>query len=203
MTPGRLRLRRRANARRVEILRAAARVFRERGISATGMREIALAADLSPANLYHYFRGKDEILFFCQDQSLNRLIAALTHARKPRGPAGPRLRRLALAHMLCLLDEVDGSVAHLDVDALPPKLRAPIVAKRDIYERGVRALIAGGIRSGEFQRSDATISTRAFLGALNWTAQWFRPEGPQSPEHVAELVSEYAVAGLAGAAPGG
>jgi len=203
LTPGQLRLRRRADARRVEILRAAARIFRERGIAATGMREIALAADLSPANLYHYFRGKDEILFFCQHQSLNRLIAALTSARKTRGPAGPRVRALALAHVLCLLDEVDGSVAHLDVDALPPKLRSSIVAKRDTYERGVRALIAGGIRNGEFQRSDATISTRAFLGALNWTVQWFRPEGPQSPDQVAELVSEYAVAGLVGAAPGG
>src|SRR5204863_5137742 len=52
---GRFRLRRRADARRVEILRAAARVFRQRGLAAAGMREIARAADLSPGNLYHYF----------------------------------------------------------------------------------------------------------------------------------------------------
>lgn len=38
---------RRRDARRLAILNAAARVFRERGFASTGMREIAAAADLS------------------------------------------------------------------------------------------------------------------------------------------------------------
>jgi AcrR family transcriptional regulator len=171
----------RSDARRVEIMRAAARVFRARGFAASGMRHIATAADLSPANLYHYFRGKDELLFFCQDRSVDRLLDALAAARKSRGPLTGRLREMAIAHVLCLLDEVEGSAAHLEVDALPPRLRA---------------LVAGGVRAHTLRASDATIATRAFLGALNWTAHWFRPEGPQSPQQVAELVADYAVAGL-------
>jgi len=177
-------------------MRAAARVFRARGFAASGMRHIATAADLSPANLYHYFRGKDELLFFCQDRSVDRLLDALAAARKNRGPLPDRLREMAVAHVLCLLDEVEGSAAHLEVDALPPRLRARIVAKRDQYERGVRALVAGGVRARTLRATDATIATRAFLGALNWTAHWFRPEGHQSPQQVAELVADYAVAGL-------
>src|SRR5947207_15895995 len=93
------RLRRRSDRRRVEILRAAATVFRERGFAAAGMRDIAVAADLSPGNLYHYFAGKDEILFFCQDRSLDRLIAALSEAVGSRGPIAARLRTLAVAHV--------------------------------------------------------------------------------------------------------
>ena len=71
------RVARRAESRRTEILRAAARVFRRSGLAAAGMREIAAEADLSPGNLYHYFQGKDEILFFCQEQALERLLAVL------------------------------------------------------------------------------------------------------------------------------
>jgi AcrR family transcriptional regulator len=186
----------RADARRVEIMRAAARVFRARGFAAAGMREIAVAANLSPGNLYHYFAGKEEILFFCQDRSLDRLLDALAAAARSRGPLEDRLRQMAAAHVLCLLDEVEGSAAHLTVDALPLRLRARIVAKRDRYERGVRALIADGIKRRALRTADATISTRAFLGALNWTAHWFRPEGKHTPQDIAALVADYAVAGL-------
>ncbi len=190
------RLRQRADARRLQILRAAARIFRDRGFAATGMREIAVATALSPANLYHYFRGKDEILFFCQDRSLDRLLQALGAAKRSKTPAPARLRALAAAHVLCLVDDVEGSAAHLEVDALPARLRETIVAKRDRYERGVRALVADGVRKGELRVADATVATRAFLGALNWTAHWYRPEGSHAPERVAALVADYAVAGL-------
>jgi AcrR family transcriptional regulator len=187
---------RRADARRVGILAAAARVFRERGFAAAGMREIAVAADLSPGNLYHYFRGKDELLFFCQDRAADRLLAALAEARRDTGPLIDRLRRLGVAHVLCLVDEVEGSAAHFEVGALPRRLRTLIIAKRDRYERGIRALVADGVKSGALVPTDPTIATRAFLGALNWTAQWFRPDGPDAPDYVADIVADYAVAGL-------
>src|SRR3954468_3067688 len=141
-------------------MRAAAQVFRARGFAAAGMRDIGNAADLSPANLYHYFRGKDELLFFCQDRSLDRLLAALAAARRGTRPLPARLRDVAVAHVLVLLDEVEGSAAHLEVDALPARLRARIVAKRDRYERGVRGLVAAGVRAGALRAADATIATR-------------------------------------------
>ena len=187
---------RRADARRLEILKAAAAAFRARGFANAGMRDIASAADLSPGNLYHYFRGKDEILYFCQDRALDRLLAALRAARRGRAPLAARLRELAGAHIRCLVDQVEGSAAHLEVDALPPRLRSQIVAKRDRYERGVRRLIAGGIKDGALRATDATIATRAFLGALNWTPYWFRSDGPHSPAHVAGIVADCAVTGL-------
>jgi len=186
----------RADARRVEILQAAARVFLSRGFAAAGMREIAVAAGLSPANLYHYFRGKDELLYFCQDRTLDRLLASLAAARRAYGPLPARLHALAEAHVLALVHEVEGSAAHFEVDALAPRLRAPIVKKRDRYEQGVRALVAAGIKARALRAADAVVATRAFLGALNWTAHWFRADGPHSAGDVAALVADYAVAGL-------
>src|SRR5436305_6586943 len=184
------RQQRRYQARRLEILRAAGRQFRSRGFVETGMRDIAKAAELSPANLYNYFQGKHEILFFCQDSSLDRMIAALERARRAKTSASAKLRLVIVSHLRCLLDEVEGSAAHLLTSALPPPQQRYLVAKRDRYELGVRNLIASGMRAGEFVSGDAALVARAMLGALNWSVQWFRPDGPMRAEVVAEKSAE-------------
>lgn len=189
-------LQRRYLERRLEILRAAGREFRIRGFAETGMRDIAEAAFLSPANLYNYFKGKHEILFFCQDNSLDRMIGALDTARRMRTSAASKLRIVIAAHVRCVLDEVEGSAAHLLSSALPPRLHRHILAKRDRYEQGVRNLIASGIRSGEFAVRDPALAVRAMLGALNWTVQWFSPEGPLSAAEIAEGFADYLIRGL-------
>lgn len=187
------RVRQRNEARRLDILRAAARVFRRRGIAAAGMREIAEEAGLSPGNLYHYFSGKDEILLFCQERTLERMLAAVQDAR---GTAAERLRAVLEAHVHSMLDELESATAHLDVEALPEEMRAPMIAKRDAYERAIRGIVEEGVRAGEFAPCAAALVTRAMLGAVNWTARWYRPEGPQTSAEIAAGLSDYLVKGL-------
>ncbi len=189
-------LRRRYLARRLEILRAAGREFRVRGFAETGMRDIAKAAALSPANLYNYFRGKHDILFFCQDNSLDRMIAALDKTRRMRVSAAIKLRMVIVSHLRCVLDEVEGSAAHLLTTALPPRQQRYLVAKRDKYEEGVRNLIVAGMRSGEFAACDPALAVRAILGGLNWSVQWFSPEGPLTVSEIAERFADYLIRGL-------
>ena len=190
------RIARRYLARRLEILRAAGNQFRVAGFAETGMRDIAAAADLSPANLYNYFQGKHELLFFCQDLTLDRLLAALEKARRSRASAGERLHLVIVSHVRCVLDEVEGSAAHLLASSLPPRLQRPLVAKRDRYEEGVRHLIAAGTRTGEFTPCDPALATRAVLGALNWTVRWFNPSGTLTAAEIAEGFADYLIRGL-------
>jgi AcrR family transcriptional regulator len=190
------RVQRRYLARRLEILRAAGREFRTRGFAETGMREIAAAADLSPANLYNYFRGKDEILFFCQDSALDRLIANLDKTRRARTSATEKLRSVITFHLHCVLDEVEGSAAHLLTNSIPHHLQKRLLTKRDRYEQGLRQIIASGMRSGEFVTTDPALATRAILGALNSTVLWFSPQGALSADAVAETFANYLTSGL-------
>ena len=187
---------RRYLARRLEILRAAGKQFREQGFAETGMRDIAAAAALSPANLYNYFQGKHEILFFCQDNSLDRMIGVLEKARCLRAGAAERLRLVIVSHLRCVLDEVEGSAAHLLTSALPQRQQRSLITKRDRYEEGVRQLIAAGARSGEFVPCDPTLTACAILGALNWSVRWFSPEGRLTPAEIAEGFADYLIRGL-------
>lgn len=160
------------------------------------MRDIAAAASLSPANLYNYFRGKHDILFFCQDHSLNRMIAALEKACRLRAGSAIKLRMVIVSHLRCVLDEVEGSAAHLLNTALPPRQQRYLVTKRDRYERGIRNLIAAGMRTAEFAPCEPALAVRAILGGLNWSVQWFSPAGPLSAAEIAEKFADYLIRGL-------
>jgi AcrR family transcriptional regulator len=142
---------RRYDARRDGILRAAARIFRQRGFSDTGMRDIAVATDLSPANLYHYFKGKDEILFYCQDRALDRMLTGVAQARRAMKPADQRLLAVLTTHVLTMLDEVEGATAHLQDDHRRHRLR-------HVRRRGCGAPDAG--HAGRAQLGGDLVSPR-------------------------------------------
>lgn len=188
---------RRRDRQRDAILRAAARLFRDRGFADTGMRDIAAAADLSAANLYHYFNGKDELLFYCQDRALDRMLEAVAGARRSASSAAERLRLVLVAHVRTVLDDIEGATAHLHTESLPPALRAALVRKRDRYEQALRRVIADGVRTGELVDMDPAIVTRAMLGAMNWTVTWFRPEGADSSELVGDTIARFLARGIA------
>src|SRR6266705_640764 len=117
--------------------------------------------------------------------------------RAAAGACAGRLRAVMGAHVRCMLDELEGATAHLEVEVLPEAMRKGVIEKRDAYERAVRSLVAEGMKRGEFAQTDPALVTRAMLGAVNWTARWYRREGPQSVGEIADALSEYLVRGLA------
>ncbi len=68
-----------------------------------------LQRSLSPANLYNYFQGNTKYSSFCQDNSLDRMMASLDKARRLRASVAERLRLVIVSHVRCVLDEVEGS----------------------------------------------------------------------------------------------
>ena len=183
--------------RKLEILRGAAAAFRDRGFEGAGMREIADAIGMAPAALYYYFESKEDLLYFCQDYSLDRMLEAGTAIRKEKVAPAARLRKLIEAQLTCMLDELQGSAAHLEFDVLPPRLLKKVVAKRDRYERLMRGVVAQGMKAGAFRKGDPKLVTLAILGALNWTIKWYRPEGGHSVARIAREFADYLIKGLA------
>lgn len=187
----------RAVRRKLEILRGAAAAFRDRGYAASSVRDIARRLGMTPGNLYYYFRNKQEILYFCQDYSLDVLLREARRIARLDVPADAKVGALVRAQVLCMLDELHGSAGHIEFHAIPKARLARIIAKRDAYERIVRGVVEEGVRSRRFASCDPKVVTLAILGAVNWTARWYRAGGGLGPEAIADAFSDYLVRGLA------
>ena len=182
--------------KRVEILRSAAAAFRDRGYTATSMRAIAMQVGLTPGALYHYFDSKSDLLYFCQEYSADRMIEKARKILRQNVSWQMKLRAVVTEQMLCMLDELNGSAAHLEVHGLTRAQRDRILTKRDAYEAILRGIIEKGIRAREFVPCGVKLVGFAMLGAMNWTARWYRPGGEQNASDIATAFSNYLVRGL-------
>ena len=182
--------------RKLEILRGAAAAFRDRGYAGSSVRDIARRLGMAPGNLYYYFRNKQEILYFCQDHSLDVLLRQARRIRRMPIAAEEKVRELVRSQVLCMLDELHGAAGHIEFHAIPPVRLRRIIAKRDAYERIVRGVVGDGVRSRRFAPCDPKLVTLAILGAVNWTARWYRAGGGLGAEAIAGAFSDYLVRGL-------
>jgi len=182
--------------RRVEILKSAAAAFRRRGYHGASVDEIASALEMTKGNLYYYFQNKEEILFACHDYSLNILLGLLAEVQAEPTRPDEKLRRLVLAFVSILLDELQGTALTLDLEALSPPLLEKVIAKRDVFDQGMRAIIQQGIDEGIFTPGDPKMVSFAMLGAVNWITKWFDPAGPMTSDQIGDAFADYLVGGL-------
>lgn len=178
------------------ILEGASRAFRRDGLHRTGMREIAAELGMHAGNLYYYFENRQELLAFCQEDTLAGLLELAAEVRGTDLPADRKLARLIVGHVVLLNDRTPGSLAHLEIEALEDPWRAAIQARRDEYERVFRELIEEGMAAGVFRAVDAGVSAMAILGALNWTVKWYRPEGRKTADAIGHVFAHQLVGGL-------
>jgi len=163
--------------RRLEILRSAASAFTRSGFTRATMGEIADKVQMAKGNLYYYFPSKQDLLFFCQYESLGRLINEASTITKSKLDADEQLRAMIVCHIRTILEELPGSTAHTDFRSLPPPLLRKVIKKRDRYEEAYRFVIERGIKQGVFRKCNVKTAAWAILEALNWSVQWFSPEG--------------------------
>jgi len=178
-------------------MKAAAGAFRRLGYHGATLEEIATALRMKKGNLYYYFRSKEDILFACHEYSMDRLLEVLDSVEKAELSPEYRLRRLIDAFVHTILDDLQGTALFLDVKALGPRRLRAAVARRDLFDQGVRRLIQEGIDWGVFDpRIDPKLISFAMLGAVNWIPRWYSPDGPADSKEIATRFAEYLIAGL-------
>jgi len=168
---------------------AALRLFAERGYHGTGIRQLAEAAGLSSASLYHYIGTKEELLVEIMRSSLTQLLEAAEEAMGVADP-GDRLVALVELHVRAHATAPEQTrVVDDEVNALSAGARAEIVALRDRYEDLWQSTLEDGVRRGDFRIGSVAVVRRALLEMCSGVARWWTPDGDLD---LGELAQEYA-----------
>jgi AcrR family transcriptional regulator len=183
------------------ILTQATSAFAEFGYPSASMAQLAAACGLSKAALYHYFPGKEALLFESLDRYTRRLIEKVDSVAARKLSAADELAELVRTLLIEYRDSRDLHIALLnDVRFLEAPQREQIRAQ----ERAVVAALGEcllKVAPDRFSADERTPATMALLGMINFTFAWLRPDGPMSYERYARLVIELWERGLQAPAP--
>ena len=184
-------------SRKDQITEAAERMFSERGYHATTMRELARAIQLEGGSLYTHISSKHDLLYAIVVRGSQLFLEAARAVTLAGGPARSQLRALMRRHLAIVAESVDRAVVYFhEWRHLEPPQQAEITRHRDEYEGYLRRIIRAGIDQGEFAAGDERLISLQVLSLLNWTYQWFRPDGSLSAEELADRFFEQVMCGL-------
>jgi AcrR family transcriptional regulator len=183
---------------REQLIDIAARVFDEKGYERCSMADIATAVGLGRSAIYHYFRSKDEILAALVEAEA---LAPSHHLETLSAESGLSvsewLRRAIVEGIVRRLSSGSRFVTLSRLEAqIPDDLRVVYNrSRRQIYDYYVHC-IEHGISTGEFRKVDPKIAAFGVLGMANWTSRWYSPTGRNTPEEIAAIIADLALAGL-------
>jgi len=177
--------------RRQELLNAAARLFRDKGFSATSTRDIAGAVGMHSGSPFYHFKSKDALLFAVMQAGMHAAIARQALALQtdepdalapqipaltPRAPQ-VQIRRLIRAHFETLLGPGNDFVPVMlyEYRSLGPRQRTELAQLQLDYEAAWGPVLEALHASGHLS-APVKLARLLILGALNWSVQWFDPD---------------------------
>ena len=184
--------------RRIQIGKAAARVFNKKGYLDTSMDDIVSAANLSKGGLYHYFSSKDEILFFILDNYMSLVLADLEDQVRVCGDSISKIQFIVERHIDLYTNHIAEAKTLLhDAHCLSAKRRKQISAEeRDYYRSVIEVLSEFFEGSVHIKKSDLKVLAFLLFGMCNWTYNWYDPRGPIKPNELSKIISTVFLKGI-------
>lgn len=182
---------------RADVVRAAGRLFADRGYHGTSMRDLGRELGLNGSSLYSHITSKEALLVEVVEAGAELFEASSTRALEATDVPLERLRLLIGGHVAVVLEHLDEARTFLnEASALEADHRTVVIKARDRYEAVFRSVIRQGIEHGDFRPDlDVRMTAIYLLSILNAIDRWYRPEGDLDRDALTASIMEFVIRG--------
>lgn len=172
---------------RGKLLQVSAHLFRNKGYERTTVRDLASAVGIQSGSIFHHFKSKDEILRTVMEEAIVYNTALMRAALIEAGT----VRKRVLALIRCELGAIIGgsgeamAVLVYEWRSLSSEGQAKVLASRDLYEQLWLQVLSEAKDAGLI-KGNVFVTRRFLMGALSWTATWFKPQGSMTLDQLAD-----------------
>lgn len=192
-------------AKRDRILRAAIRIFSQKGYFNSKISEIARLAGVADGTIYLYFKNKDDLLISLFEEKMGEVVNDVRARVADGGDALSRLQIFIRNHMDLLVREA-GLIEVIQVELRQSNkfMKEYVPVKFLEYLDVISGILEDGKREGVFRPDlNVTLSRRAIFGALDEIslAYVLSRKRKYDPAEAAAEVFRIFAAGLSGSGP--
>ncbi|TCO71071.1 TetR family transcriptional regulator [Chromatocurvus halotolerans] len=164
------------DAKRIAILSQAARLFNGKGSRATTLQDIAASLGLTKTSLYYYVKTKEELIYQCYMAALDRQHQSLDAIERAHTQPFDRLSAFLIQQFHNWSAAVSGHESHqaalLEIASLKSPHRQTVEGRYVALFKRLRGFVHEGMSDGSLRQCDATSTTRAILGSVDWVFHW-------------------------------
>jgi AcrR family transcriptional regulator len=152
------------------IIHSAAELFREKGFSATSIRDLAAKVGLEPSSIYSHIKSKEELLVeIClpfAEYFTNGMNEVYTSDQTPKR----KIRDLIMLHLNVAYDHpASVTVFNDEWRFLPGNYLTQFLEMRKEYEKKFKEILNEGKKAGKFDFENVDIVFSFIIKTLHWS----------------------------------
>lgn len=164
-----------SNTRKDVIIAKAARLFREKGYSATSMRDLAEHVGVEAASLYNHIKSKAEILQEICFKTANLFMNHITEVELSEQKSIAKIEAILRFHIRQIISHYEEVyVMDREWKHLTDPYLSNMQSQRRSYRQRIATIIEEGIRKGEIKNIDAPTAVLIMLHAVSGIESWHR-----------------------------
>ena len=179
------------NAKRQAIMKQAASLFALKGFSGSSISDLSKACGVSKSLIYHYYTAKEDILYDVMNYHIEDLLSVVNSTPLTHSNQKDNFTLLTKAILKCYAGaEDEQKVLLYELNNLKPEQRNEIVTKQRSIVTKFESIYSDIYPDLKSNPSLLRSKIMLFFGMINWTHNWFNPEGPMTRDELAELAAQ-------------